>query len=132
MGRGPEEEKIRKRAGKNIEFVGYPSDEELKRWLQKARGFIFAAEEDFGIIPVEAMACGTPVLAYGGGGALETIQEGRTGLFFKEQTVESLLEGLGRFERGVFDPKVVRQRAEEFSKERFQRELAEEVGKWLK
>jgi glycosyltransferase involved in cell wall biosynthesis len=99
--------------------------------MQKAKAFIFAAEEDFGIVVVEAQACGTPVIGFGKGGALETIVEGKTGLFFREQTIESLKEAVQRFEQVSFDPAVIRTHAERFSAERFRREFAELVyGHW--
>ena len=87
--------------------------------------FVFAAEEDFGISPVEAQACGTPVIAFRKGGALETVIDGETGLFFDEQTAESLMEAVHRFESqpDVFDPLTIRTSAERFRAERFQREF---------
>ena len=80
-------EKIKKIAKSNIQLVGHISANELKQYMQKAKAFVFAAAEDFGIVPVEAQACGTPVIAFGKGGTLETIINGKTGLFFKEQTM---------------------------------------------
>ncbi len=110
---------------KNIELVGYQPREKLREYLQKAKGFVYAAEEDFGIALVEAQACGTPVVAYGKGGACETVIEGKTGLLFKEQTVESLLNAIQAFEtyQASFRPREIRKHAEKFSKERFQKEI---------
>lgn len=129
IGDGPGFEKIKKKARKNVELLGYQKDEVLKEYLQKARAFVFAAEEDFGILPVEAQACGTPVIAYGRGGALETVIENKTGIFFKEQTVESLIEAVNVFEKDEdrFDCNEIRKNTERFSKERFKREFREFV-----
>lgn len=123
IGDGPEMRHLKRRAGKNVTFLGYQSDESVKMHLQKARGFIFAAEEDFGIAPVEAQAAGTPVIAFGKGGALETVCAEETGLFFEEQNVESLLQAIKRFETLSWDPFKIRRHALRFSKERFQREF---------
>ena len=129
IGDGPDFKKIQARAKSNIDLLGYQPFDVLKRYMQRARAFIFAAEEDFGILPVEAQACGTPVIAYGKGGALETVIDGKTGLFFKEQTPESLQEAVKRFETGGyhFNPYVLRLQAERFSKGRFQQEFQEFV-----
>ena len=125
IGIGPDYRKIKKKSGKNVELLGYQPFEILKDYMQKAKAFIFAAEEDFGIAPVEAQACGTPVIAYGRGGAMETVIEGKTGTIFKEQTVESLVEAIRNFEKeeDMFDPLEIRRNAERFSKKRFKREL---------
>lgn len=125
IGDGPEMAKIRSKAGKNIEILGYQSDEVLKEMMQKARAFVFAALEDFGIIPIEAQACGTPVIAFGKGGALETVKENKTGVFFDEQTVAGVLDAVANFEKseGQFDPQVIRTHAETFNLARFQREF---------
>ena len=90
---------------------------------------VFAADEDFGMIPIEAQSCGTPVIAYGRGGSLETVKEGVTGLFFYEQTVESIIGAVERFEKleTSFDPKIIRNHAETFSEERFKKEIKEFV-----
>ena len=119
IGEGPEMEKIKKKAKKNIEILGFQDDGTLRTYLQKAKGFVFAALEDFGILPVEAQGCGTPVIAFGKGGALETVVENQTGLFFPEQTVSSLIEAIERFEKKSFDPKVIRAHAETFREEVF-------------
>jgi glycosyltransferase involved in cell wall biosynthesis len=119
IGDGPEREHIVRRAGRNVEFLGYASDALVIEHMRKARAFVFAAEEDFGIVPVEAQAAGTPVIAFGKGGALETVIEEKTGLFFIEQTVPSLLDALERFEKRTWDPITIRANACRFSKERF-------------
>ncbi len=123
IGEGPEMEKIKRKAKKNIEILGFQNDDVLRAHLKKAKGFVFAALEDFGILPVEAQGCGTPVIAFGKGGALETVVENRTGLFFPEQTVPSLREAIEKFERQSFDPKVVRTHAETFHEEIFKKKF---------
>lgn len=125
IGDGPDLEKVKKKAGPNVEILGFQDDETLKKMLQKARAFLFAALEDFGILPVEAQACGTPVIAYGKGGVLETVIENQTGLFFQEQTPQALVAAIRRFEneRERFDPKVIHAHAQPFSEKRFQEEF---------
>jgi glycosyltransferase involved in cell wall biosynthesis len=98
IGEGPERNRLQKHAAPNIEFMGYQPEETVAHLLGCARGFICAAEEDFGIAIVEAQAAGCPVIAYKGGGALETVTDGVTGLLFPEQCAESLIEALKRFE----------------------------------
>ncbi len=122
-GDGPEFQKLKKTANSNIEFVGFVNYEKLKNLLQKAKAFVFAAEEDFGIIPVEAQACGTPVIAFGKGGALETVLENQTGVFFEEQSIQKLKEAISAFEKLEFDPKKIREHATKFSKQRFEIEI---------
>jgi len=131
IGDGPEFGKIKSMARKNIELLGYQPFEVLKDYMQKAKALVFAAEEDFGIVPVEAQACGTPVIAYGRGGALETVTDNRTGIFFKEQTVESLIEAIGKFERiqNKFNTLEIRKNAERFNINRFKGEFKELVEK---
>jgi glycosyltransferase involved in cell wall biosynthesis len=127
IGDGTDFEKIKAKAGPNVTLLGYQPNGVLCDHLQRARAFVFAAEEDFGIAPLEAQACGTPVIAYGKGGALETIIESKTGVFFRDQSVEGIHEALVRFEQMQFDPGVIRANAERFSMERFHRELLEFV-----
>ncbi len=127
IGDGPEYTKIKKKAGMNVHLLGYQPDEVVRDYLGRAKGFVFAAEEDFGIIPVEAQAAGTPVVAFGRGGALETIIDQQTGLFFSEQTVKSLVGAISLFLKKSWDPVVIHQHAAQFSKERFQRELKQFV-----
>jgi glycosyltransferase involved in cell wall biosynthesis len=103
IGDGPDAEKIRQKASANVLFLGYQDNAVLIDHLQRAKALIFAAEEDFGLIPLEAQACGTPVIAYGKGGALETVrgldQENPTGLFFEKQTVDSIQTAITDFEK---------------------------------
>lgn len=127
-GEGPEFEKLQKIAKSNIEFIGFVDNLKLKKLLQKAKAFVFAAEEDFGIIPVEAQACGTPVIAFGKGGVLETVIEGITGIFFKEQSSHKIKEAIMAFDRMKFDPKTIRVNAVKFSKNRFEIEIKTFVG----
>lgn len=130
IGDGPEFEKIKSKSGSNVELLGYQPFEVLKDYMQRAKAFVFAAEEDFGIIPVEAQACGTPVIAYGKGGALETVvgldKENPTGVFFKEQTVESICEAVEQFEleKTLFLPINCRDNSARFGMERFINEMS--------
>lgn len=125
IGDGPDFAKTKAIAGANIELMGYQSFEVLKEKMQKAKAFVFAAEEDFGITPVEAQACGTPVIAYGKGGALETVRgldkENPTGLFFESQTVDSIVNAVKRFEQEGYKitAENCRKNAEKFSVENF-------------
>ncbi|HEX8575649.1 MAG TPA: glycosyltransferase family 4 protein [Flavobacterium sp.] len=125
IGDGPDFEKIKRLVTPNITMLGYQPFPVLKEHLQKAKAFVFAADEDFGIIPLEAQACGTPVIAYGRGANLETVLGGITGLYFQEQTLESLISTVNKFEevKGNFDPINIRQHAETFSIKRFQSEF---------
>ncbi|MGL4514092.1 MAG: glycosyltransferase [Lacipirellulaceae bacterium] len=138
VGDGPEMQRLRSIAGPNVEFDGQADKPALVARLQEAQAFVFAAEEDFGIAPVEALACGTPVIAYGKGGVTESVPAGKMGTFFAEQSVESLLDALDRFERQTIeddDRLAARRRAEEFSVEQFVERLTESLreacaGKW--
>jgi glycosyltransferase involved in cell wall biosynthesis len=122
-GSGPEFEKLQKMAQKNVKMVGFVTDDELRTYLQNAKAFVYAAEEDFGILPVEAQSCGTPVIAFGKGGALETVAENQTGVFFEEQSAQKIIEAVIAFEEIKFDPKIIREHALQFSKERFENEI---------
>ncbi|MCX8069640.1 MAG: glycosyltransferase family 4 protein [Thermodesulfovibrionales bacterium] len=124
IGDGPEMKKIKALSSKNIEIIGWQSRESLKDYLQRARAFVFAAEEDFGIVPVEAQACGCPVIAYSQGGCLETIIDGKTGVFFHNQTPDAVINAVRDFIKieDSFNPEVIRQNAELFSIENFKRQ----------
>lgn len=124
-GTGPETNRLRRLAGDNIEFLGYVPDDELPALYANAKALLFPQLEDAGVVPLEAQACGTPVLAYGRGGALDTVVDGKTGLFFAEQTVESLRDVLQRFEQVQFDANSIRKHAEQFSAERFKAKVRE-------
>ena len=138
IGDGPDFNKIKSKAAENITLMGYQSFEVLKEHMQKAKAFVFAAEEDFGITPVEAQACGTPVIAYGKGGALETVinlnNENPTGIFFDEQTIDSICNTVKNFEKNQdkFKPENCRVNAEKFSNERFTEEIKEYIRKQYK
>ncbi|MDQ7041453.1 MAG: glycosyltransferase family 4 protein [Rhodothermus sp.] len=123
IGDGPEMDRIARMAPPNVVLLGYQPFEVMHAYLQRARAFVFAAEEDFGIVPVEAMACGTPVIAYGRGGVRETVVEGETGLFFYEQTPGALKEAIERFEdlEASLSIERIRLQAEQFSIARFRK-----------
>lgn len=125
IGSGPDEKRLRRLAkdAPNIEFLGRLSDEEIRDYYSRCQAFIFPSEEDFGIVPVEAMASGRPVIAYRVGGALETVREGITGIFFNEQTSESLKEAINKFKTDQFNPQVIRNHAEKFNKENFKENM---------
>ena len=123
VGDGPERKKLQSKANSNIEFIGLVSDKELKDYYAHCQAFLFPQEEDFGIVAVEAMASGRPVIAYKSGGALEIIQEGKTGLFFKKQTSDNLIKTLKKFNSNNFDPKIIRERAMEFDQEKFKKNI---------
>ncbi|MFL9907841.1 glycosyltransferase family 4 protein [Paraburkholderia sp. RL17-337-BIB-A] len=133
IGDGPDFEKIRAIAPPNVVLLGYQPDDVLIDHMRRARAFVFVAEEDFGIVPVEAQACGTPVIAYGRGGALETVIDSddrnvRTGLFFEHQSVEDIVDAVHRFEAaGPFDASACRRNALGFSPERFRKEMLDAV-----
>lgn len=127
-GTGEEVVKQKERAKPNIEFLGRVPDEALPGLYGGAKGFIFPAEEDFGIVPIEAMANGTPVIAYGVGGALESVMEGKTGTFFYEKSPRALIEAVRKFETMTFDPEVIRRQAERFSSAIFRKQITEYVA----
>jgi glycosyltransferase involved in cell wall biosynthesis len=130
IGDGPQRKKLQKLAKPNIEFLGYQSDEVVAQLLGNARGFICAAEEDFGIAMVEAQAAGCPVIAYKAGGALETVVEEKTGLFFEEQSTASLVDSIRRFNESAdcFQADNLTDNVQKFSKERFRRAFQDFVG----
>lgn len=123
IGGGRDLERLKRMAGPTIRFLGKLSDEEVLHYYIHCRAFIFPGEEDFGITPLEAQACGRPVIAYGTGGALATIVDGTTGMFFREQTVESLTTALASFNERMFNPFVIRNHALEFDTPRFRRRI---------
>jgi glycosyltransferase involved in cell wall biosynthesis len=125
IGDGPAFGRVKAKAANNITLLGHQPSDVLKGYLQKARAFIFAAEEDFGILPVEAQACGTPVIAYGKGGVRETTIDMKTGIFYEEQTIGSLQDAVRNFEavEGKFDSLAIRRNAERFSIETFRNEF---------
>jgi glycosyltransferase involved in cell wall biosynthesis len=135
VGTGQEENRLKGLAGPTVEFLGYVPDRDLPALYASCRAFLFAADEDFGIVPVEAQACGRPVIAYGYGGSLETVRvgdpEGRpdTGVFFAEWTVESVVDAILRFEaeEGNFIPSEIQQHARQFDTSVFMRKMGQFV-----
>ncbi len=130
IGDGPEMNKIKNIAGKNTEILGYQPFAVLKDYLKKARAFVFTAVEDFGIIIVESMACGTPVIAFGRGGASETVIDNQTGILFNQQTEESIIDAVNKFESvsDIFDSKFIREHSEKFSRATFENKIREFVS----
>ena len=130
-GEGRDRAALETAAGPTVRFVGRVPDEELQELMAHCRAFIFPGYEDFGITPLEAQAAGRPVIAYAAGGALDTMIDGETGVFFHEQTPEALADAIRRLERTDFDPAAIRRNAERFSVARFKDELrAFIVEKW--
>lgn len=139
IGDGPDYKKIERLAAPNVQLLGFLEKNKVLDLIKRAKAFIFAAEEDFGIAPIEAQAAGVPVIAFGKGGILETVngqfpnnpvpRENMTGVFFKEQTSSSLLEALSFFEKNenLFDKKIIRKNAQQFSIERFEKEFKDTV-----
>lgn len=127
MGSGPEHAQLVKLGGPTVRFIEHPTDKEVVEQLAGAEAFLFAAHEDFGITPVEAMAAGTPVIGFKGGGALDYIIPGKTGLFFDEQTVDSLAAALQSFSQKKFNHATIAAHAEQFSIEKFRKNFREFV-----
>lgn len=129
VGSGPEHERLKRMAGPSVEFISDATDQEVTQYVQGAEAFIFASYDDFGITPIEAMAAGTPVIAFKAGGALDYVKEGKTGLFFNEQTATSLSKTLHRFDATRFDADYIREQATAFSPEIFREKLTEIIDK---
>ena len=125
IGTGPELQRIKSIAKENIQVMGYQSSEVLKDYMQKANAFVFAAEEDFGIIVVEAMSCGTPVIAWDYGGTAETVIDGETGILFSKQTKDSIISAVKKFEgiSGDFNPEMIRKHSKNFSRAKFENNI---------
>ncbi|MGB9911186.1 MAG: glycosyltransferase [Microgenomates group bacterium] len=131
IGIGKQMGKLKRMANKNIEFLGQLTDEKLLSYYQNCLAVIFPQEEDFGLVPLEAQACGKPVIAFRGGGAKETIIENKTGIFFDHQTPESLITAIKKFKKMKFKVEDCQQNALRFSKERFKKEFKDLViRKW--
>ncbi|MCY3974695.1 MAG: glycosyltransferase [Simkaniaceae bacterium] len=131
VGGGPELRAVKQKAGKNVEVIGPQSDETLREVLRGARAFLNAAVDDFGILPVEANACGIPVIAYGKGGVTESIVAGKTGLFYDNPTPQALKEAIVAFERTKdWDPSLIRRYALRFSATRFRDAFRRCVGQF--
>ncbi|MGI5818824.1 MAG: glycosyltransferase [Armatimonadota bacterium] len=127
VGDGPQFDALEERAEANVRFMGKVPDGEIAGLYAHCRGFVMPQEEDFGIAPLEAQACGRPVLAYRAGGALETVIDGETGVFFNEQTPESLIDAVRCFEAASFDPDRCRENAEAFSIDTFKQKFGDYV-----
>lgn len=141
IGDGPDYKKIKAKAGPNVILMGYQPFEVLRDHMQRAKGFIFAAEEDFGIVPLEAQACGTPVIAFGKGGSRETVRGynesiNPTGFFFYEQNAEAIAAAVQKFEHIHIDSIDCRNHSLYFSNERFQKEfksfIDNKINAWSK
>jgi len=130
VGTGPERAALERGAGPGVQFLGWQSDEQVRDWYAGCRALLFPGEEDFGIVPLEAQACGKPVVAFGRGGALETVVDGETGVFFNEQTVEALAAAMTRLERERerFVPARIRAHALKFDRAEFRRQMTEFIG----
>jgi glycosyltransferase involved in cell wall biosynthesis len=123
VGDGPDRERLERQAGPHVTFLGRLTDERIRDEYRQAQAVILPGEEDFGIVPVEAQACGRPVVAYGGGGALETVVDGETGVFFDSLDAASLAGALSRAASIRFEPARARAQAERFSRERHRAQL---------
>ncbi len=124
IGEGPEAEKIKLKSGANVKFLGYQPREKLREYMQKAKAFVFAAEEDFGIMMIEALSCGTPVIAFNKGGASETIIENETGVLFNRQSPEEIVEAVNKFEsRQSFNPVKLNEYAKQFDRKIFEEKI---------
>lgn len=128
IGEGPERRRLEALAGPTVRFLGWRTNEAIRDHYRAARAFVFPGEEDFGITPLEATACGTPVLAYAAGGALETVREGLNGALFPEQSVESLARAVTGFRPDAYDPVAMRAHAESFAPGRFRERFAAVVA----
>jgi glycosyltransferase involved in cell wall biosynthesis len=128
VGDGPERKRLEAMAGPTVRLVGWQTDAQIREWYAGCRAFVFPSEDDFGIAPMEAQACGKPVIAYRGGGALETVIEGETGVFFPEQRAAALGEAVRQSQTIVFRPEAIRRHALRFGVVRFRQEIREAVG----
>jgi glycosyltransferase involved in cell wall biosynthesis len=127
VGTGQEEERLRRMAGETVRILGFVRDEDLPSLYSDAKALLFPQEEDAGIVPLEAQASGTPVVAFGRGGVLDSVKEGHTGLFFREQTIEGLRDAVERARTHAWDPDAIRTHARSFSQENFRKRIREEV-----
>jgi glycosyltransferase involved in cell wall biosynthesis len=132
VGSGEEFEAIKKIAKPNIEIIGYCEEEELIKLMQNAKAFVYAAYEDFGIVPVEAMSCGTPVIAYAKGGIQDTVLDKKTGLLYQHQNIESLNQAIKEFDNIDFDYQSIAEHAKKFSKQNFQQQIKQFIDDSLK
>jgi glycosyltransferase involved in cell wall biosynthesis len=131
VGAGPEEARLRAHAAReqaDVQFLGRRSDEELRTLYRRARALVFPGEEDFGIVPVEAQACGRPVIAFARGGVLETVVDNVTGVLVEDPSVDALASAMDSVETRTFDPGAIRAQAERFGRDRFLTEIATEIS----
>jgi glycosyltransferase involved in cell wall biosynthesis len=127
IGRGPEDKRLKAMAGENIEFLGRVSDDEIAEYYSKCRAFLFSQEEDFGLVAIEAMASGRPIIAYRGGDIPEHMEEGKTGVFFEEQTAQAIATAVKKFDYFDYDPIYIREKAKKFDKSVFKAKIKEYV-----
>lgn len=127
IGQGAEYERLRSMAGSTVQILGRQPDEVIREYYQRCKAFLFPGEEDFGMTPLEVQSCGRPVIAYAGGGALETVVDGRTGVLFKEQTAESLMNAIEKMNQIKFEKAALRAHAKKFGKQRFLEEMQKQI-----
>ena len=125
IGRGPELKRLQKIAGPTIEFLGRVDDEQLKKHYAECQAVIFPQEEDFGIVAIEALSCGKPLLAFRGGDIPEHMEEGKMGVFFDEQTSQAIIAAVERFEKLSFDSNYIRSKVLKFDREIFKEKMKE-------
>jgi glycosyltransferase involved in cell wall biosynthesis len=134
IGDGPDMAKVKPLAGDNVTILGFRDNQVLRDYMRRAKALIFAAEEDFGIVPVESLSCGTPVIGYRKGGVTETVIDGQHGILFDRQTEESLIEAIEKFEAesecGAFPPKSLHQHSLRFSAQQFRTNIEALVARW--
>jgi glycosyltransferase involved in cell wall biosynthesis len=132
IGDGSDTTRLKSLSSENIEFLGFLSTEQMKPLLERAKAFVFTSKEDFGIAPIEALACGTPVVAFGEGGVLDSVQHRKNGFLFYEQSPDALIDAIKEFEKSSFDYKTISNYAKIFSKKRFQDEFKSFVNHCIK
>ncbi len=129
IGDGPERKNLEAIANENITFLGRQPDEVVRKYMSECKALLFPGLEDFGIVPVEAQACGRPVICYGKGGVLDSVIDGETGVYFQEQTVKSLKKAILKFEKMKFNKDTIRKHALKFDEKEFQKKIKEYVEK---
>ncbi|MEA3323284.1 MAG: glycosyltransferase, partial [Patescibacteria group bacterium] len=127
IGRGPELAVLKKQANDNIEFLERVDDENLAKYYAQAKAFVFPQEEDFGIVAIEAMASGKPIIAYRGGDIVEHMQEPQMGIFFDEQTPEALIDVVDNFDQQHFDVSYIKKQSKQFDRELFKRTMKDYI-----
>lgn len=131
IGRGPEMKRLQKMAESNIEFLGRVSEEDLAKYYAECQAFIFPQEEDFGIVAIEALASGRPLIAYRGGDIPEHVEDGRTGIFFDRQDPQEIMQAVGKFQKTSFDPQYIRRTALGFDREIFKDKIRKHLEQLL-